>query len=176
MREDVVTTKVYSFDELSDEAKEKAIEKLYDINVLGDWWDGVYDDAETIGLEISEFNLDRGAFCRGTWTEDAEGTAQLILNNHGEDCETHKVAKTFLADLDKTFLASDDCDLEYAVIFEEFTESDEYEELCKEFQRMICEDYRIILQKEYEYLIGEEAVVETIKANGYEFTVDGTQY
>jgi len=33
-----------------------------------------------------------------------------------------------------------------------------------------------MLQKEYEYETSEEAIVETIKANEYEFTEDGNLY
>jgi hypothetical protein len=42
------TINVYEFSELSDEAKEKAIEKLYDINVDYDWWDSNYEDFENL--------------------------------------------------------------------------------------------------------------------------------
>ena len=173
MREDI--TKVYPFDELSDEAKETAIEKMYDINIFYEWWESVYDDAATIGLVIEEFDIDRGSYCRGKWNEDAEDTAHLILERHGEACETHKDATAFLEECHeakKVYNAQPDYDPDY----EEFTESDEYEELCEEFQRTICEDYRIILQKEYEYLTSEEVIIETIEANEYEFTEDGKLY
>ena len=184
MREDTVTTKVYLFDELSDEAKQRAIEQLWDINVDYEWWDCVYEDAATIGLKITEFDLDRGAYCRGDWTEDPEDTARLILENHGpadgsepdqDACETYKDAWEFqnaVSVQGSIFEDRDDYDPEY----QEFTESDEYLELCEEFQRTICEDYRIILQQEYEYRISEEAIIEVIKANEYEFTEDGKLY
>ena len=45
-----------------------------------------------------------------------------------------------------------------------------------EFRRSILEDYRIILQTEFEYLTSEEAIVEIIEANEYEFTADGHIY
>ena len=65
---------------------------------------------------------------------------------------------------------------DYDPEYEEYNESDDYKELCEEFQRTICEDYLIILQMECEYLTSEEAVIETIEANEYEFTVDGDLY
>ena len=99
MREDVKITKVYRFDELTEEAKEKAIEKLWDINVDYEWWDCVFEDAKTIGLEITEFDIDRGSYCKGKWIEDAEDAARLILENHGEVCETYKDAINFQAEL-----------------------------------------------------------------------------
>lgn len=175
MREDTVITKMYQFDELSDEAKETAIEKLYDINVGYDWWDSTYEDAKTIGLVIEEFDLDRHRHCAGKWTEDAEDAAHLIIENHGEQCETHQDATEFLDILSteqEIFESQGDYDPEY----EEFDETDKYEELCEEFLRTICEDYAIMLQGECEYLTGEEAIIETIEANKYEFTEDGELY
>lgn len=164
MREDTVTTKVYEFDELSNEAKEVAVDHFACINVDHEWWDSTFEDAKTIGLVIEHFDdNDIGV----TWTEDAESTAQLILENHGpadgsepgqDACETYKDAWEFQAETDA------------------FTDSDEYEELCEEFKRVICEDYRIMLQTEYEYLGSEAAVIETIKANEYEFTAAGELY
>lgn len=51
-----VRVKLYQFDKLSDKAKDKAIEKLYDINVDYDWWDFTYDAfaeiCATIGVEV----------------------------------------------------------------------------------------------------------------------------
>ena len=64
--------KLYKFDELSDEVKEKVIERLWDINVDCDWWDAVFDDAEQIGFEINAFDLDRGRYCKGNFIWSAE--------------------------------------------------------------------------------------------------------
>lgn len=175
MREDTVTTKVYKFNELSDEAKETAIEEMCDINVNHDWWKSTYEDAETIGLVIEEFDLDRNKYCRCEWTVDIEDVARLIIENHGEACETRIDADEFLKHIaggKVDFEQADDYDPE----FKEYNESDTYDELCEEFQRTICEDYLIILQKDYEYLQSEEVIIETIKVNECEFTVDGDLY
>ena len=47
-------------------------------------------------------------------------------------------------------------------------------ELDAEFTKSIFEDYRILLQKECEYLNSDEAIIETIEANDYYFTKDGS--
>src|SRR3990167_1295908 len=61
--------KVYSFDELSDGAKDKAIEQFSDINVDLDYW--MYDDTfyyfgNDIGIKVDmkeiSFDLDRGSY------------------------------------------------------------------------------------------------------------------
>lgn len=148
-------TKVYPFDELSEDAKEKAIENLASINVDYDWWECTLEDAKNIGIKITELELDRGSYCRGT-VDDAIDTARAILKEHGNTCETWQTAKDFHDAVAKS---------------EEDTE--DYESLCEEFTYSILEDYRIILQKEYEYLMSEAAIIETIKINEYEFTENG---
>lgn len=163
MRIETITRKLYPFDELSEDAKDKAIESLYDTNVHFDWWDDTYEDAAQIGLKITEFDIDRGSYVKGDWTEDADNVARLIIENHGGKCETHKDATTFLSNLAK----------EKKGWGEDFEVEDAYEDMCREFERAICEDYRILLQQEYEYLSSRKAIIETIEANEYEFTEDG---
>ena len=155
-----ITTTVYEFDELSDDAKEKARE-WYRAGALDyDWWDAVYEDARQAGIEIKSFDLDRSRHACGRFISDAESVAESIAKNHGENCETYKTACRFkkdLADLDE--------------------KSDEYEDnreqLESEFLKSILEDYSILLQKEYEWLLSDEQVDESIKANEYTFTEDG---
>src|SRR5574343_362612 len=59
---------VYKFNELSDSAKEKALEKFYDINVDYDWYEpsyeGFIEDLNEIGLTCDNFHfsLDRDYF------------------------------------------------------------------------------------------------------------------
>lgn len=168
-------TKVYPFDELSDSAKEKAIEGLVYCNVEHDWWDLTYGDAKTIGLVIEEFDLDRNRGCGGKWTEDAEDVARLIVENHGEQCETHSDAIQYQTDLKqaKRYMKLNQ---HFDHGFPEFNETDEYAELCEKFLRTICEDYSIILQNEYEYLCSDESIIESIEANEWEFRENGELY
>lgn len=174
MRIDVKETKVYPFKELTDEAQQKAIEQLADINVDHNWWDVVYEDATNVGIKITAFDCDYEKSCEGELTLDAEEVAINIVNEHGDNCSTYETATGFMAairELRNDFMLSDD-DLDE----EDFIESDDYEDLVSGFEDDILEDYRIILQKEYEYLTSEEAIVETIEANEYEFTEDGKLY
>jgi hypothetical protein len=46
-------------------------------------------------------------------------------------------------------------------------------DLDKEFLHNLLEDYRVMLQQEYDYLTSKDAVIETINANEYDFTEDG---
>ena len=123
MRIDTVETKVYPFNELSDEAKQAAIENLYDINVDYAWYESTYEDAKAIGLVITGFDP---AQCDGDWTKDAEDVANLIIENHGEDCETRKDAEEFMNSVSVAGSAFEDAD-DYDPAYEEFTEADGYE-------------------------------------------------
>ena len=173
MRIKVTKTTVYPFDELSDDAKEKVVQGLYDINVTYDWWEFTFDDANQVKIKLAEFELDRGSYCRGEFIEYAKDTADAIIKNHGEDCETHKTATGFSYECDLLFI-------EYPVeLDDDGDDENEHDrdharlELDAEFLKSILEDYRIMLTKEYKYLTSEDAIIETIKANEYEFTEDG---
>lgn len=166
-------TKVYPFDELSDESKEKAIEGLYDINLFYEWWEGVFEDALSARLKLTEFDIDRASYCHGEFVEYAKETADAIIENHGESCETYKTAEGYAAECAKLWQ-------KYPVKLDvdgddenEWDREKAQEELDDEFLKSILEDYRITLQKEYEYLGSEDAIIETIEANEYEFTEDG---
>ena len=167
----IIETKVYKFEELTEEAKQKAVENLYDINVAFDWWDCTYDDALDIGLNITGFDIDRASYVNATFTDDACFTAHKIIDNHGDKSETYASASVFLANRD-TIINGADRD-EYGEVIDEYKLNEELDEIESEFLKTLREDYRITLSKEYEYLTSEEAIIETIKANEYEFTAEG---
>jgi hypothetical protein len=144
------TINIYKFDELSDKAKENALIHLWNVNVDHfDWWNSTYDDAKNIGLKLTGFDLDRGRYCNGEWIGDPTEVAENIIREHGVDCETYKDAHAFLC-----LIEPDGEDI-------------------RGFLHHLLEDYRLMLQEEYEYLISEEAIIEAIEANDYEFTEDG---
>lgn len=147
------TYTVYKFDELSDDAKEKAIQNLYDINVDHEWWESTCDDARTIGLSITSFDIGRGSYCKGKFISSAESCIEFILKEHGKTCGTYALATEWKDKLD--------------------TESETYKEQCEEFLNSLLEEYLSLLRQDYQYLISEAAIIETIKANDYDFTEDG---
>ena len=146
---------VYSFAELTDEQKQKAVENLWDINVNYDWWDCTYDDANTVGLKISGFDIDRGSYCTLSFINTDEDTATAILKNHGESCDTYSLAQAFLADLEK-----------------EIDEARQ-DDLSVDFLKALSDEYLSMLRTAYEYLTSEEVIIETIDANAYMFTENG---
>lgn len=157
------TVNLYQFNELSDEAKEKARAWWREGALDHDWWDSIYEDAATIGLKITAFDLDRNRHAAGRFTEFAQTVAANIMQNHGDTCETFKTAAQFVMDRAAINLSADDADCKL-------------ETLEAEFERSILEDYSIILQKEYEYLLSDEQVDEAIMANEYEFLESGKRF
>jgi hypothetical protein len=175
MRIDVKKTKVYPFEELTDDAQDKAIEALWNLNVDHEWWEFIFEDAANVGIKLSEFGIGRASFCRGDFIEAAEDVATLIVENHGRDCGTWYMANEFLAEFEqgkKGHEAENGYDPDYGL----FVESDYYLDIAAEFERFILEDYRTVLQKKYEYLTSREVIVKTIKANEYEFIENGKLY
>ena len=158
------TRELFTISELSDSAREKAItDHRYWNTEDSDWWDGVYEDAARIGLKITSFDLGRRSSCEGYFTESGADVARAILAEHGPDCETVTDAENFLKALAALPLEDgEDC-----------PSDDDLEECEKEFLHDLLESYRIMLEHECEYLESDEAVAESLEANGVEFLEDG---
>lgn len=160
------TRTLYLLSELSPKAREKAIDRLRSWNVEDmEWWDGVYDDAERIGLKITSFDLGRRSECNGRFTQSGKDVAEAIIKEHGPDCETVATAQAFLKDLASLPLEDgEDCP------------SDRDLEKCEaEFLRSLLEDYRVMLERECDYLTSDEAVAESLECNEVEFLEDGSR-
>lgn len=175
MRTRITKTDLYKFDELSPEAQETAVEKLWDINVEHDcWWNCIFHDAAGVLLKLDEFDLDSRRHATGDFIEAAIDTANKIVTEDDKTRETWGTATNYLeergilvarySDGIATDIVTEDNELDF---------DQECDELDKEFLRSILEDYSIILQKEYEYLTSKEQIIETIHANNYEFDKSG---
>src|SRR5665213_2131342 len=103
----------------------------------------------------------------------AEETAHKIETEHGDKCETFIDAKEYLGARDKVvnewerdengeFVNQDRLDVSL-------------DALDSNFLYALREDYRISLREEFEYMQSTESIEENIRANGYEFTVDGNR-
>lgn len=174
------TITLYKFSELEEKAQEKALEKLYDLNICHDWWDHVIEDAAAIDLDIWEWCLNRGEI-KGGLNEPLLVVCKLIRAHHGKQTETFKTAKRFHKAYIEAFLkwkASQDAtvvDWKPKEWLGEFEYEDEAVEVKEDFTKALLECYRILLEREYDYLTSREAIIETIEANQYLFTEDGVQ-
>ena len=91
-----ICTNVYQFDELSETAKESAILEMSHINNFDQWWDFIYDDAKTIGLNITSFDIERNKHAKGEFLLSAFEVCANVFLNHGETCDTYKTALSFM--------------------------------------------------------------------------------
>lgn len=163
---------LYKFDELSEEAQQKALEKLWDLNVHHGWWKFTYEDANNIGLDITDFDLYRKEI-RGEFNYSPYEVAQDILNDHGDTCETYRIAQDFLNKWNPVF--ADYLD-ETSENFESYGLENEMQDMENDFLKELLTEYLSILSKEYEYQTSEEAIKESIEANEYDFTENGELY
>lgn len=163
------TVNVLKFAELSDEAKETARNWMRECITVEDWSDHIVnEDAASVGIKITGWDIGRGNSIDGT-IDDTEGTAHQIVKNHGDECDTYKTAAAYLKERDElidTFKEGAD---------EDYTD-EKLDELGEEFSRAILEDYLSMLRKEYEYAYSDEAIDENIEANEYDFDEDGERW
>ena len=187
--------KVYKFTELSDNAKEHAIEKLCDINVDHAFWYDYEDKKEIasrMGIEIdniywSGFSSQGDGACFEGSYEYKKGSVKAVKDYAPIDEELHqivialqKVQKEAFYGISANIKHSGHYYHKYCTDIsvempenigqEKFTEiEDTIIELLRDYMQWIYGQ----LKKEYEYQTSEEAIIETINANDYEFTEDG---
>lgn len=172
-----VTTTIYKFKELTETAQQNAIEKNADINFSHGWWEPTYEDAENVEILIEGFDIDRGDYCQIEIKSSCYDTANLMVKDHGVKCETHITAYNFIQNWNNLVRKySDGINTMKVTEENEYDFDNEADDLEEEFKKAIARNYLKILQKEYEYLTSEEAIIETIQANDYDFTESGDIY
>ena len=149
-----VSINLYSFDELSEKSKKRALNDLCDINVDYPYWDFTYEDAKNIGIELTGFDLQRKSKCDGELITTIQKSIEKVLSEHGETCKTYQIALDYKKELER---ATDE----------------EMEGLESAYLDEMLQEYHNILDREYDYLISEEAIIETINANDYTFEENG---
>jgi len=165
------TINIYTFDELSDKAKDRARDWWRQGALDYDWWDCVYANAERMGLKITSFDTGRSCEIEGNFIGTPEETAEKILAEDGEGwadlvAEARAYKKT-LAE----FMATAEKD-EYGELATYALDADK-EDIDKEFLRALLEEYLSTLREEEEHQLSDEVADEMITVNEYEFTEDG---
>jgi hypothetical protein len=194
--------KVFRFDELTEEGKEKAIENLYDVNVDHDWWDFAYENAKAIaalmGIEIDKIYFSGfssqgdGACFEGSYSYQ-KGGVKAVKDYAPLDKELHRIAKELQA-IQRTRFYTITASVKHSGhYFHEFCTNvsiyesnpswdsdystdaktaDDLTEALRDFMSWIYSQ----LEKQHDYLTSKEAIIETIEANEYEFTAEGKLY
>lgn len=150
---------LYSFAELSKEGQNKALQNLADINVDYDWYQFMIDDAARVGVEIGEFDIDRGTI-KGEFIQLAEDVAKAIqAEQYGG--ELGALAANYLQQV-KELRASDADEIR-----------DDENEISNKFEADLLKIYLKDLRGQYEHLTSDDAIKDTIEANEYLFFESG---
>jgi hypothetical protein len=161
-----IEIKVYKFEELNKQTKEKVIENYRHINVEDfQWYDWIKDDFNRLGLEIQEFDLGRRNFVK-IYIENFEDTSNYIIEEFGDSVLIKQTAKNYLKELKEivsNFKEDEDIDREF-------------ETLDENYQHEFEADILSYLRSNYEQDISDEAVIDTIEARDYDFTTNGKIY
>lgn len=185
---------LYTFDELSDDAKEKAREWARDGYEFDDFdSESVIDDAKEIGklmgividhVYYSGFSSQGdGAQFTGFYSY-AKDSVKQVNEYAPQDTELHRIVKV-LFELQKPNFYRLEASVKHSGHYHhEFctsidvspddipdSTSDELKEILRDFMHWI---YRQ-LEKEYEYRMSDESIDDFIKANEYTFEEDGTR-
>ena len=170
MRTETKTRELYTYDELSDEARETAISNHYDWNVWdGYWYESVFEDAEDIGIEIAHFDIGRTSEIGGKLIDDIDGSIAQVLANHGPTCNTNELAAEYRHKLRRLqCIVAVEYDTDDALAAD-----DAIVDLEAEYLHDMLEEYLCILRRDYEYHTSDEAIAESLEANEMEFTIDG---
>lgn len=163
------TIKMYSFDELSEKAKETARNWWREAAGCDEWWETVFEDARQVGLSITSFDTGRSHEIEGDFVSCPVTCAEEILKIHG-DGRTCAEANAFLK-LRHEFMQKAQKD-EWGEIAN-YEQEEELEQIEKDFLHAILEEYLITLRNDYEHYFSEDHVDECIRINEYEFTEGG---
>ena len=161
-----IEIKVYKFEELDKQTKEKVIDNYRNINVEDfQWYDWIKEDFIRLGLEIRSFDLDRGSFAE-IHIEDFEQTSKSIIKEFRNSVAIKQTAKNYLDEYNKiqaNFKEDEDIERELEILDEEY-------------QKEYSEDILSYLRANYEWETSDESVINTIEANDYDFTTEGKIY
>lgn len=176
------------FEDLSKDRQQELIEKHRYWNVDGiDWWDFTYDDVKRIHCKITSFDLGRCSI--DLYFEASVSTiVDAIIEQHGETTESRK-----LAEAAKLEIVKNERIVENAEKFRE--KCDQYgdglmgrnaysragvllgnaqweldEGIDERFNKALSKFYLDWLRKEYEYLISDEAIRESLISHGDEYS------
>jgi len=194
----IIETTVYSFDELSDAAKEKARDWYREGALDYDWYDSVYSDAKEagriLGIEITDIffsgfcSQGDGACFEGRYSY-AKQSAKKIREYAPQDTILHSIADSLQAIQAESFYSLEASVKHRGHYSHEFcTDIDVFdgrsgdcapvdvaEAITKELRRLMKWIYRQ-LEADYDYLNSDESVDETIKINEYTFTESGRRF
>ena len=192
------TTQTYSFNELSDEAKQVAFDNNLDINVDNwDWYDSTKDDFHAILELVGFYNIYssfNGFYSQGdgaSFSADyryKKGCLKAVKQHAPNDKELHSIVEGIISHQKSNgYLLS--CEVSKrghychsnTMNFTWYKNDDGYfdwkndfvENELEQLFRDLADWYYSRLENEYEYLTGFDAVAEMLEANEIQFLENG---
>ena len=186
---------VYQFKELGDDAKAKALETLWDINLHEDWhefligdfkansqfdvtkvyFSGFSSQGDGAMFEYSGYDFYNwvGSLDLPNWKKKILKVCDVsVSGKHSGSRYYHHLTceHSFGFDYPNDYHTKSDCENVF-----EFCDKwmEKFEKEVLERYNDECSDLYNDLGKEYEWMLSEEQVIETIEANEYEFTAEG---
>lgn len=199
MRQFTIQHTVYNFDELNEEAQEKALDELRHINAVGDFWHEFIIEDKTTELEQQGIvNVD--IQFSGFWSQGDGASIAFDIQDLKQFIKHHKKSNEF-----KTLLNNEDV-IEAMVLRASYPhyvhekmidgivnihgylnddmtskQIEKLEEQAEKLEKYLTEyarseSYKLYktLEKAYDDMTSNESVIESIKCNEYEFFEDGT--
>jgi hypothetical protein len=190
----IIPVTVYTFDELSERAKARAISDRRETNLEGwDWWDYIYEDARSIaagiGIEIEKIYFSGfgsqgdGACFEGTYVykrpccyAGKDEDINSIISRLDDVQQRHFYQLT--ADIrhirsryyhENSVSIDVNINKEWNLPITRLTQLD-VESALRDFMRWIYKRLRV----EYDYLQSDEAITQHIIENEDDFLIDGT--
>lgn len=193
MKIKTIEKEVYSFEDLktNEELKEKVLQKYYDINVDYDWYDFIYEDAKTIGdimgikidnIYFSGFSSQGDGACFDGYYSYKKNSVKELIAYAPLDKELLRIA-TGLKDIQKKHFYNLSATIKHSGHYynsgcteinvqtdkTDYYDCYELEDLLRSFMDWIYTQ----LDKNYEFYTSEEAILETLEVNEYEFDSKG---
>lgn len=193
----IMETKVFTFDELNDEAKEKAREWWREGGLGYEWWECVYDTQTDIireaGFEVTKM------YFSGFWSQgdgamfEYDGIDQSLLNEAVDSLDLPNWKKSILKNghisgkgrqgghychensCNHSIYVETDNGMQYYDNIEDLfdTYHGDIEDFIESKYKGLCQNLYSELETEYEWLMSDEQVDEAIEINEYEFDEEG---
>lgn len=178
MREESV--KVYSFEELDENAQEKAIDNARYHSLDYDWWDFLFDEfseeLDRIGIDASTFSFDTGRNETFYANKPSISSTGKLLRAAGIDLRT-KEARRYIVDGAHLAIQTQYFGGSRASNYvETYSESPEIEQAIQDLIDSKFGDFLKRLREEEDYLTSDEHVKENLIVNEHEFTEDGERW
>jgi hypothetical protein len=183
--------KVFTFAELSEEAKKKALDNYRCWNIEFNWWDATIEDfiekMKEIGYGIRKEDVEFSGF--SSQGDGASFEAEIDLKTwfKNASAESNKKYKNIKEDEEARFNIirnSHQCSHEYTMGVDwEADIANGKEELIEEFGELLLQEAREYardlyrkLEKEYDYLTSDECIIESLEANKITFLENGNTF